>query len=161
MSNNIILNFIFNGQEIKIRCKRNELMKDIFNRYSSKIEKDIDKIYFIYNGETIKKELKLEYINKNDNNINILVDELTNDSKKEINFSNDIICPKCGENWIINIKDYKIYLNECNNYHIISDILLNEFNNSQKIDKSKIKCNDCKNILIENYNTEKIKYYLL
>ena len=150
----IILNFIFNGKEIKIQCKRNEFMKDIFKRYISKIDKDIDKLYFIYNGGKINEELKLKEINNKENNIIILVYELSKDCKKEIIFSKDIICPKCGTNCIININDYKIDLNNCENSHIVSNILFKEFNDSQIIDKSKIICNDCKKNIFEIYNNQ-------
>ena len=41
------------------------------------------------------------------------------------------------------MKDYKITLSECKNDHIIENISLKEFENSQKIDLSKIECNNC------------------
>jgi hypothetical protein len=58
--------------------------------------------------------------------------------------SKNIICPKCGENIFINIKDYKINLFNCINKHRMQNLLLNEFKNSQNIGLSKIICNDCK-----------------
>ena len=57
--------------------------------------------------------------------------------------SKDIICPKCNENILIIIKDYKINLYNCKNGHKINDILFNEFENTQKIDISKITCINC------------------
>ena len=57
--------------------------------------------------------------------------------------SNEIRCPECKENILINIKDYTIDLYECKNGHKIENILLNEFENMQKIDISKIVCNKC------------------
>ena len=44
---------------------------------------------------------------------------------------------------MINIKDYKINLYGCKNGHKIENILLNEYENIQKIDMSKVICNKC------------------
>ena len=69
----IILNFNYKGQEIKIQCKRNENINDILKRYTNKINKDINNIYFMNNGDIINKDsIKLEEINNKDNIINIL-----------------------------------------------------------------------------------------
>ena len=54
-----------------------------------------------------------------------------------------IICPKCEEDVRIKIKNYKIELYDCKNYHY-EIMKLNEFKKSQFIDKSKILCNICK-----------------
>ena len=74
-------------------------------------------------------------ITVNENNVN----------EKEINeiISKDIICPECKENILINIKDFKINLYECKNKHKINNILLYNYENTQKIDISTIICNIC------------------
>ena len=54
------LEFIYQGNAIKVQCKRNEFMKDIFKRYLAKIKKDINTLYFICNGNKINEEVKLE-----------------------------------------------------------------------------------------------------
>ena len=54
------------------------------------------------------------------------------------------ICPECNENIKIKINDYKIYLYDCKNEHKIGSILLDEFDNTQYIDISKIICDECK-----------------
>ena len=142
----IILNFNYKGQEVKIQCKINENMSEIFKRYANKINKDINNFYFINNGNIIDKDnIKLEEINNKDNIINILVYDINNNNNNErlIEKENkNIICPKCGENCLIEIKDYKINLNKCDNKHNINNILLDEYNNTQKI-KNKIKCYNC------------------
>ena len=63
--------------------------------------------------------------------MNILVNE------KKIIKSKEIICPKCNESIKIYIEDYNIFLNE---WHEIDNILFDEFEQTQKIDISKIKC---------------------
>ena len=91
------------------------------------------------------EELKLNQIikDKNGKKINIFVYNNKNkDNKKKI-ISNEIICPECKENILININNYKINLYECKNGHKKENILLNEYENMQKIDISKIVCNNC------------------
>ena len=58
---------------------------------------------------------------------------------KEI-ISKDIICPKCKENLFIDIKNFKINLYGCKNNHEINDIILNKYEETQKIDLSNIIC---------------------
>lgn len=53
------------------------------------------------------------------------------------------ICPECLENSILNINDYKIFL-KCKNGHKVNDINFNEFQNINKKNISKIKCEECK-----------------
>ena len=87
-------------------------------------------------------------VNKND----LFVNE-----KREI-ISKDIICPKCKENILIDIKNYKIHLYGCKNDHNIDNILLNNYKETQSIDISKIICNICN----ENnkYNTHNNEFYI-
>jgi len=152
---NIILNFNYKGQEVKIQSKKNENMNNIFKRYTNKINKDINNLYFIYNGNIINNnDIKLEEINNKENEINILVYDInnTNNERKNERECKDIICPKCGENCIIEIKDYKINLNKCNNKHNINNILLDKFSNLQVIDE--IKCNNCNKNRLEIYDNK-------
>ena len=70
--------------------------------------------------------------------MNILV-TLNNDNNREIKeiISKDIICPECGEIIFINIKDFKINLYGCKNNHKMNNILINKYENNQKINLSK------------------------
>ena len=152
---NICLNFNYKGQYNKIKCKKNENLYDIFKRYSNKINKDINNIFFIYNGTLINhNNLKLEEINNKDNEINILVFDINNNNNEIKNKREykDIICPYCREMCVIEINDYKINLNKCDNKHNINNILLDEFNNTQVIDE--IKCNNCDKNKLEIYNNK-------
>ena len=47
------------------------------------------------------------------------------------------------EHKLIKIEDYRINMYNCKNGHKKENILLNEFENTQIIDESKIKCNNC------------------
>ena len=144
-------NVIFNykGKETIIQCNLNEKIKDILKRYTNKIEIYISKLYFIYNGNKINDNLILnEIINGEDkrrNTMNILVFENNEAIIKENQIkSKEIICPKCNENILIKLNEYKINLFNCKNNHEINNIFLNEFENIEKIDISKIICDNCK-----------------
>jgi hypothetical protein len=82
---------------------------------------------------------------KKDNKMTVLVElnEDGNYQNKNVTISKEIICPTCKENCLINFKDYKIDLN-CKNKHEFHSILLNQYNNCQLVDLSKIICEDCK-----------------
>jgi len=106
--NEIILVFDYSQNIINIQYKRNEYMKDIFGRYLIKINKSKNDVFFLYNGNKIKEELKLEEINKEDNEIRILVRDILDmniKNEEDLKLIKDIICPKCGNICLINFKN--------------------------------------------------------
>ena len=120
-------------------------------------------LYILYNGDKINEELTFsQQATEKDNErkkMNVLVyDKEKEENRKNIGYlvkSKEIICPECNENILINFKNYKINLCECRNGHIKNNILFEEFENNQKIDLSKIKCDKCKEKNINNiYNNE-------
>ena len=145
--------FIYDNMNTIIQCNINEKMNNIYNKYIIKIGKKIDDIYFVYDGKTIKENLKdlsfnelANNIDKNRKKMNILVfNKQTLDKEKNniIKFK-EIICNKCGENIKILIDNYKIKLFGCKNGHEINNLTFEEFEKSQIIDESKIECNKCK-----------------
>ena len=54
-----------------------------------------------------------------------------------------IICPECNELALLNIEDFKLNFYFCKNGHEINNILLNEFEECQKINMNKLICNIC------------------
>ena len=149
-----MLNAKFNHKEIEtiIQCKKNEKMKQIIHRFKEKVE--TDKVYYLYNGNKINENLRIEeIINEEDNKnskINILVCDIEEKVNKNIIESNEMICPICYENKIIKLEDYKIEM-KCNNNHK-NILLIKDYNN--KIDISKIKCIECNKNRSEIYNNE-------
>jgi len=140
------ITFIFNGRNENIDCNKEEYMIEIFKRYVIKIQVDVEKLFFLYNGNMITPEEKLKNIMKNDqNNINMIVNEIDDDDKNEeiLKQSQDIICPICKEISLINLNDYKITFNICQNGHRFTNLILDEYFDSQKIDESKIICDKC------------------
>ena len=153
--------FIYKGQETFIQCINSEQMKIIFKRFINKVGVNINNIFFIYDGMKINEEITFNQLaNENDkkeHKIKVLVYDMENANIKEIfNKAKDIICPKCNDdNIFININNYRIFLSGCKNGHMMNDLLLDNFLISQKIDLSKIICNECyQTNKSETYNNE-------
>jgi len=141
--------FIYKTQTYIIQCKKNELFKNICQKFSTKANINLPSAYFMYDSKVIDLQLTYEQIvkgdDKRDNKMTVLV-ELNQDGNyknKNMIISKEIICPTCQENCLIKLKDYKFDLN-CKNKHEFNDILLNEYNKYQTVDLSKIICEDCK-----------------
>jgi len=155
---------IYKGNLTVIQCDINEKMYDIFTKFVTKIGININDIYFLYNGIKINTNLALndliKEIDRNNNKIKILVCEINSPSSMSFIKPKDIICPKCGECACINILDYKISLNGCKKGHNTNNILLDDFENTQRIDLSKIICEQCKdNNRAKTFNNEFFKCF--
>ena len=133
-----------------IKCNTKENFRDICKNVGINIYNN----ELIYNGNKINIDSSFEeIINEEDKKANIMkikicfkiknIDENREKEKLTIIKSKDIICPQCGENIFINIKDYKINLYGCKNNHRINNLLCSEFEKTQNIDLSKIICNIC------------------
>ena len=127
-------------------------MKDVFLKLSPKIEKTMDQICFLYNGQIINEELTVKELIKlkdtKNTKIRILVNDMNKENKEDDNeclkTSKTVICPKCKENIRILMNDYKIKLYECKNKHSFDDISFSEYENTQKINEKNIICQNCK-----------------
>ena len=88
--------FTLNGDKIVIQCKKEGKMKDVCERYSRKININMNLLVFLYGGNQLNLELNFNeqatLLDKNNNEMNVLV------YIKEEEF----ICPKCGEKIEIN-----------------------------------------------------------
>ena len=153
--------FKLNGINTMIQCNFYDKMKDIINTFIRKTQKENAKLIFKYNGDLINKELSFQQNAKESDlkakKMEILVEEGESiDNKKNNKIkSKEVICPDCGENILIKLKDNKINLYECKNGHFKNNILYEEYENIQKIDLSNIKCDYCKSITRNNtFNNE-------
>ena len=155
--------FNYNGIITIIKCKLNEKMKNICQYFANEIKINKNEIYFSYNGKAgiqFDEELTFEEIineeDKKRNKMCILVyknEFIDNEGENEIIKSKEIICPKCGESIRMDIINYKIRLYECKNGHKIENILLDKFEDTQKIDRVKIRCELCQDNNMSNvYN---------
>ena len=154
-------NFFYDGRETKIQCNKKDKMKNIFQNFANKTQiNDINSIYFLYGGKNLNDgELTLEEVTNNldkkSNKVKIIANDINFSSLiKKFEISKEIICPKCMESAQIEIKDYKFSIYDYQNNHKITDILFDEFENTQKLDLSKIQCNICKNEKSHTSNNE-------
>ena len=127
--------FIFEGSRIEIQCSEEDKMKDICLKLANKIDKNINNIYFLYNGNIINLELKYKEIKKSNNEVNILEYEKENEGMK---------CPKCGETINISNNNVKEYIQE-ELMGIKDHIEIINNSNNMTIDRIK---NQLKNIMI-------------
>ena len=128
--------FTFEGIRIEMQCMKEDKMRDICMKLGNKINKDINNLIFLYDGNIINTELKYkDIINSMSDEMNILVYE----KEKE-----GIICPKCGE--CINIDNNNINNKIRDNLIGIKD-QIEIINNSNNITINKIK-SQLQNIII-------------
>ena len=144
--------FIYKGVSIIIQCETKDKMKDICQKFKEKAKINNKDLIYSYKGKIgINKDITFESFasteDKNKNKISVLVLEneidLSN-KEKDIIKSKDVICPECQEKIKIDIIDYKINLYECKNGHKFENILLDEFEETQNIDRTKIICDICR-----------------
>ena len=127
--------FTLDGVELPIQCNRNDIMKDICQKYSNKVERNINTLVFLYGGNQLNFNLKFKEVitNKNSNEMKVLVYS---------NETDEFMCPKCGE---------KIKLNK----EKIDDIILSINNLKETIDSAKFMLENVIKILtVNNVNVE-------
>ena len=147
--------FNFEGKLLIIQFNSDEKMEDIIKKFVTKVDKKREDLIFMYGGEIIKRNLTFnEIANESDkarNKISILVSNILNNDISIINQNESfqkslyVICPECKETIRFLIKNYKITLYDCKNNHKINDIPINDFDKTQNVDESKIKCEKCNN----------------
>ncbi len=148
--NQLEIDFVYQGNKISILCSEKDLMKDIINKYSFKSKVEIDSVYCLYAGDKINENSILEKIirkeDKNKKKIEILVvpkeDKNPKESESKVK-SKQVICPECGEIALLTFKNYKLSINKCKSNHKYDNMLFENFEKTQKIDESKIICENC------------------
>ena len=84
--------FTLDGDKLAIQCKTNDKMRDICQNFSTKINKDMNSLLFLYGGNLVNFELSFNSqaskIDRDKQEMKILV----YNNEDEI-----FICPKCGE----------------------------------------------------------------
>ena len=146
-TSNVIFEYF--AQKFTIQCKGNEKMKDIINRFKSKIGLKSNNLIFLYNGTNLNLQSTFNEEAKEDDRMTVIVQEEINPMNDSSNVvtkkSKDIICPICKETCRMRIINYKIILYKCKNGHKINNIFLEDFNKTQLINESSIICDDCNN----------------
>ena len=126
--------FDFNGNSIHFQVQSKETLNKVIDRFCIKNNINRKKVNFLYKGETLNENLTGDKIKLNTKNLKRL---------------NEIICPECYKNILMEIDDYKIKLKNCINKHN-KTIKIRKFEDSQKIVSTKIICNNCKINNMEN-----------
>ena len=78
--------FNYKGIKTVIQCLEDEKMEEIFKKFSTKVNLDINNLYFLYSGNKINSQLTFAQIiseaDKGRKIISILVDELNLEKQK-------------------------------------------------------------------------------
>ena len=145
------IEFDFNQVKTNIQAKLNDPFQYVINKFMQKSLLQPGSVSFLVNGKVINPngsvESHMSNLNKQNKKMNIIVTMIENeDPNKQQNIvkSKDIICPQCKQPCSIITEDYKIKLYECINGHTTEDIKFIDFENTQMINESEIKCDKCK-----------------
>ena len=69
--------FNFQGIDIQIQCSKEEKMKDICQKFATKIERNVNSLVFLYGGSNLNFQLSFKeqanIIDKERNKMNVLV----------------------------------------------------------------------------------------
>ena len=145
------IEFNFNQAITNIQAKLDDPFQDVISKFMQKSLLQPGSVNFLANGKVINPnesvESHMSNLNKENKKMKIIVTTTENvDPNKEqvITKSKDIICPKCREPCRITTENSKIKLYECVNGHTTEDIKFINFDNTQNINESQIKCEFCK-----------------
>ena len=140
--------FSFRDEEISIHCRQNEKLSTVFQKFSIKVEIKREYLFFLNNGKILTDVMTEADValNQNMKKIITVIDNSPKDESKEVIItSKEIICPQCKESASISMQDYHIIISNCKNGHTTEYIKLKDFEETQKIDISKIFYEKCSN----------------
>ena len=145
----IEIEFDYEQKKTIIQGNSKDKFQVIIDKYIEKSLLNPEYASFFVNGNKIVPEKTIEeqmnQLNKKDNKMKVLVNLINEKNKEEVLIqSKDIICPKCNEPCKIKIENYKIKLYDCINNHIVENIKILDFQNTQKVNISNIICDICK-----------------
>lgn len=107
-----------------------------------------DNLIFLLNNTEINLaqniESQMNFVNKKDNQLEIVVKSKEENKNQIIVKSKQIIYPICHEPCKISFVNNRINLYDCINNHNINYVNLKDFQNTQEINLSEIMCDVCK-----------------
>ena len=143
------IDFNLNQSHIVIQANLADKFQDVLNKYFQKTLLNPASVAFVVNGKQVDPSTSIQNhmskLDKDQKKINVLVIMLeSNEAQKEvITKSEVVICPECKEPCRIAFEDYKIKLYECPNKHERKNINIPIFSDTQKVNESKITCQQC------------------
>ena len=143
------IDFNLNQSHIVIQANLADKFQDVVNKYFQKTLLNPASVAFVVNGKPANPSTSIQShmskLDKDQKKMNVLVNMLeSNEAEKEvITKSEVVICPQCKEPCRIAFEDYKIKLYECPNKHERKNINIPVFADTQKVNESKIICQQC------------------
>jgi len=142
--------YIWNNNTI-IQANYTDKFKDVLQKLRFKLNMNLNSVHYLYNGTIITNiNLTINEIiksfDKQNNKMSIQIIDLEKNEENDINIkTKQVICPQCKTIAKMDINNYRIRIYNCINNHDIKNILLENFEKDQKINISKIICDECKN----------------
>ena len=141
------IEFDLNQQIIKVQANLNDIFQVAINSFIKKAVLDPESVFFLSNGRQIEPnktiESQMSNLNKTSKKMKVLVQFIKKDTIVESFIqSNEVICPECKEPCLLETEKYKIKLFGCKNIHT-KLIKIKDFPSNQKINISKIICENC------------------
>ena len=98
---------IYNGYPTIMQIQSNELLKEIFKKFKSKIKAENKELIFLYNGEIIKDEkISISKLTSEKGIIILACDSINmNSNDNNLRKTDYVICPICKESakYVINV----------------------------------------------------------
>ena len=143
--------FSFEGTEVKIQCSKEDKMKDICQKYATKIGRNINSLVFLYGGNYPNFQFRFEeqanLIDKEKNEMKVIV--LKNDS-------DEFQCPKCGEKINLNtekINDIKSSINNINDIVKGAKLIIDSIIKISSVDTVNVQLKNV-NLIFNNLNED-------
>ena len=102
--------FTFNGSPLTIQCTPEDKIRDICQKYTAKIETNVNTLIFLYDGKLLNMDLRFKEqansLDRTNNEMKVLV---------YIKDADDFICPHCGEKIKLNTEKIDEIISSNNN----------------------------------------------
>ena len=137
--------FEYECRKLTIQCTKNEQINSIFQKFSNKINKNINFLTFLYGGKNLNLNYNLTFnelaniIDKERNVMNVLVYDNYNNNY-------ECICPKCGEKIELNMEKIDEIKSSVNNILNIVDGIKSSIENVIRISSNNSVNNQLTNV---------------
>ena len=143
----INISFCFNQVKTIIQANLKDTFQCAIDKYTQKSSLNPDNLIFLLDDTEINAKQNIEsqknFINKKDNQMEIIVKSKEENKNQIIVKSKQIICPKCHEPCKISFENNRVNLYHYINNHV-TNVNLKNYQSTQEINLSKIICNVCK-----------------